>query len=434
MAIRLHRLDRGFVLERIAYHIRTITRRWARECLLRGNANPLIRGFKRLVIPAVRTGFLANHQPRIEVYQGLERRCGHLGMVQPDFNITGRVDSRLPLRKVSYSLNGGDQQLLAFKRSRRIVAYGEFNADIPVTTLRRGENRLLLSATDIVGHSTTVSVSIRRSRWGSYPLPARIVWRRVSDLDDVGLCTDGKWDITSRGLRTTHIGYDRIFLIGNQSWTDYEVLTTVTVHGMSRRNGPQSGSVKHVGFCMRWSGHSVTPGDLSEQPRSGLYPRGGLVWLTSIGGRLPMIRQFVAGDSEDSQNFHPFAVEFDKPFWMKGRCETIGPNTTCYSFKVWAQHAAEPESWDCEVVQHSPIALRFGGLALVAHELDATFGDVEISPLPEDLVATASTSRTALIPGGRFRRAAGSKGETNSHPAKFSDLSESSAQADEDSW
>jgi hypothetical protein len=408
MATRLHSPDRGFVLGRVAYHIKTIANCWAQQCLLRGNDNPVIRGLKRLLVPLAQTGFLANRQPRIEVYQGLERQCGHLGLVQPDFNITGRVDSRFPLRKLSYALNGGDERFLAFRRSRRIVGYGEFNADIPVATLRRGENTVLLSATDIIGHSTLARVIIRRSRSGSYTLPANIVWRRVSDLDDVGQCTDGKWALTSRGLRTAHIGYDRIFLIGNNSWTDYEALTTVTVHRMSRRSGPQSGTVKHVGFCMRWGGHSDNPADLFEQPRSGLYPRGGLIWLTSVSGRLPMIRQFVAGDSEDAQNFDPFAIEFDKPFRMKGRCETIGHDTTCYSFKVWAEDAAEPEGWDYEVVQRGPLALRSGGLALVAHELDATFGDVEINQLAEELVATTSRSRVASMSIDRFGRAAGS--------------------------
>jgi hypothetical protein len=68
---------------------------------------------------------------------------------------------------------------------------------------------------------------------------------------------------------------------------------------------------------------------------------------------------------------------------MKGRCETLpsdrdGSGVTKYSFKVWDIGTDEPSGWDCEVTQSSPTALRTGGCALVAHELDVTFGDISI--------------------------------------------------------
>ena len=43
-------------------------------------------------------------------------------------------------------------------------------------------------------------------------------------------------------------------------------------------------------------------------------------------------------------------------------------------------NAPEPVSWDYQVVRRSKSALRGGGLALVAHETDVTFGDIEINP------------------------------------------------------
>lgn len=67
---------------------------------------------------------------------------------------------------------------------------------------------------------------------------------------------------------------------------------------------------------------------------------------------------------------------------MKGRCQTLeGPNITRYSFKVWNTGNSEPAGWDFEVVQNSDTALSAGGLALVAHELDVTFGDLSIAPV-----------------------------------------------------
>lgn len=65
---------------------------------------------------------------------------------------------------------------------------------------------------------------------------------------------------------------------------------------------------------------------------------------------------------------------------MKGRCETLaGDGVTRYSFKVWNRQ--EPEGWDFQVTQKSDVALQTGGLALVAHETDATFGDLHIQGL-----------------------------------------------------
>ena len=41
----------------------------------------------------------------------------------------------------------------------------------------------------------------------------------------------------------------------------------------------------------------------------------------------------------------------------------------------------EPDGWAWTVTQASPHALRRGGLVLLAHHVDATFGDVRVVPL-----------------------------------------------------
>jgi hypothetical protein len=303
--------------------------------------------------------------------------------VQRDFNVTGHVHSGYPLQNLTYSVNGGILRPLTFKWSKRIVEYGDFNADIPMVLLKPGENTVVLTATDIKGDSVSTEVTITRFLSGSYSLPAVIPWSEVSDLEDVGKCSDGKWTISNEGLRTAQVGYDRIFLIGNKTWTDYEATASVTIHGMPERSGPQSGQVKHVGFCMRWAGHPADQSNITEQPKSGLHPRGGVVWLTILKGCLPPVRQFFPGDSEEFRTFDPFAVRLGDPFWMKASCETVEPETTRYSFKVWRMDVPEPDGWDFQVVQRSSVALRSGGLALVAHELDVTFGDIHVRELPK---------------------------------------------------
>ena len=101
--------------------------------------------------------------------------------------------------------------------------------------------------------------------------------------------------------------------------------------------------------------------------------------MTIQKGKFPPVRQFYSGDSERFQTFDPFPIRFGRPFWMKGRCETLEPAVSRYSFKVWDVDAAEPAGWDFQVVQDSPTALRSGGVALIAHELDVTFGDIQVT-------------------------------------------------------
>ena len=316
----------------------------------------------------------------IEIWHGRHHRIGHLGSAQDDFNVLGHIYSVNPISSVTCLVNDGAPRALRFTVSTRIVKYGDFNADIPVASLRAGDNHIVIQATDSQGRIANANTIVKRELAGTYHLPARISWRAVHSLEDVGLCTDGRWTYGPQGLRTAEIGYDRVFLIGNRSWKDYEVTAPITIHGFSQKNGPQSGTVHHAGFCLRWAGHSTEDNSPGDQPKWGLHPRGGIVWLTSLHGDLPPVRQFWPGDSERWQTFAPFPIQFGRPFWMKGRCETLeGHGVTRYSIKVW--NDKEPKGWDFQVTQKSDSALRTGGLALVAHETDATFGDLLISDL-----------------------------------------------------
>ena len=54
---------------------------------------------------------------------------------------------------------------------------------------------------------------------------------------------------------------------------------------------------------------------------------------------------------------------------------------TAYRFKIWPQTVPEPADWTWVQNQGLPDALRAGGVALVAHYADVSFGDLRVRRL-----------------------------------------------------
>jgi hypothetical protein len=82
--------------------------------------------------------------------------------------------------------------------------------------------------------------------------------------------------------------------------------------------------------------------------------------------------------------FGRFPVKLGRVYSVLLACETLpedaqGRGVTRYSFKIWDAEQPEPGDWDWQQVQASETALRFGGLALVAHHADVSFGDLAIT-------------------------------------------------------
>jgi len=198
---------------------------------------------------------------QIEIWHGMDQKVGHLGECQDDFNVLGMVSDVESLQVLTYSLNSGAAIELTvgndpsgFGDCRRLMRTGHFNADIPITSLRPGINTVLITAADTQGKITTATLNIEK-RNGAYPMPVSIDWEKVINPQDVGQYVDGEWRIENGGLRTMHTGYDRIFLIGEKSWQDYEVLVPVTINGVEKEIGPNSGSGNGVGILLRFTGH-----------------------------------------------------------------------------------------------------------------------------------------------------------------------------------
>ncbi len=358
-------------------------------------------------------------EPIIRVWHGLHQKVGHLGDAQDDFNLMGEVSGPDSIVSLQYFLNDIAAVNLSIGRGRygfkRNAGDGFFNADIPIKKLNPGINKIILSAEDIKGNIRSILVSLEKNSSTNYPLPVEIDWGNVVDPQDVGQYVDGEWVIEKNGLRTVHSGYDRIFLIGDKSWQDYEVMVPVTINRVDTSEGNKKFD-NGVGILMRFTGH-VSGGHRSfanAQPKDGYQPFGSIGWLRwikHIHEEFSRI-QFYSGFSDETLYNEKYCIEVNETYVMKMRCETLSKipkgevlwekqifpkngdirfelpeipveeeGITQYSFKIWEQDEFEPEKWNFQITQVSRNANRKGAFALLAHHVDATFGNITVSSL-----------------------------------------------------
>jgi hypothetical protein len=98
---------------------------------------------------------------------------------------------------------------------------GEFNADFPIAALTPGINTVEVGGRFADRSMARQTMTLERLS-GESPLPVQIAWSTVSDPQEVGQYVDGHWRLGGDGLRPAHLGYDQMFLIGNETWQDYQ--------------------------------------------------------------------------------------------------------------------------------------------------------------------------------------------------------------------
>lgn len=335
----------------------------------------------------------ADWQHGITVWYGQHQEVGHLGPAQDDFNLMGCLWPPEQFQALSYTLNRAEPITLKIARGltgfRRLARAGHFNADIPIRDLRPGKNHIVLTAVRTDSTHLSEDIYVHHHEQGTCPLPYTIHWQDVNHPQDVGQCVDGFWQLGPKGLRTGHTGYDRIFLIGNRSWQDYEVTVPVTIHYVPQKTGPRHGG-NGVGLILRFTGH-IAGGHRKfppDQPKWGYQPFGAIGWLRwekGLNRSAPKL-EFYRGDNDQTIRHGLYRVRLEQTYQMKMRCHTLpdtpeGHGVTEYSFKIWPHGKDEPQRWHWQATQTSEHALRRGGIGLLAHHVDATFGDVTAEPI-----------------------------------------------------
>jgi hypothetical protein len=329
--------------------------------------------------------------PEIDVWEGLSQNYGTPGVPQKIYNVLGRVSDDTFVDTLTYSLNGApDQPLSIGPDTFRLQNDGDFNIDINRNNLNTGINIIDITAEDSQGNTTTVTVALNYTPQNTWPLPYNIDWDNVAGLTDVVQVVDGLWDFTSNGARVLEWGYDRILAVGDLAWTDYEITVPITVHARDALDLGFPSIGPGIGLVMRWQGHSNWQG---RQPNIGYLPMGASVWydFSNNNGTYQL-----SGDAGPLQfdNTGKKLVLGTTYYW-KYRCESQPDGSTFYAAKVWALGQPEPPGWLLSGFEGFG-DLQNGCVLLIAHHVDATFGDVSVVPLGPG--STLAISNLQVIP------------------------------------
>jgi hypothetical protein len=305
--------------------------------------------------------------PVISIWYGSNQAFGELGEPQRWINILGNVSDPDSVASLSYTLNGGQASALSMGPDyRRLGELGDFNVEIGYWELSDGPNEVTITAVDSLDNQSIKIVTVNYTKGNSWPLNYSIDWGIAGSINDVAQIVDGKWRIEGETVRTVEPGYDRLIAIGDRSWTNYEVSVPVIVHSIAE----DYIYTPIVGILARWQGHV----DDGYQPSEQWWPLGALASYSFSA--FPRFKMWLKEDSTIVSDTN-FAFELGTEYIFKLRSETVG-NDSSYKFKVWKSSEPEPLSWNL-IGDELNDDQTTGSILLLAHEVDASFGNVTIT-------------------------------------------------------
>ena len=317
----------------------------------------------------------------IEFWYGEKQRFGFPGLAQPFINIPGRVSGVAKTASLSYSLNNTPGQVVNVGPDlRRLAAPGDFNIEIPSDGLRPGSNRITVTRVLENNRSDIRNIELIYERQVPWPLPYRVEWSQVEDIQAAVQIVDGLWLLNDSGIRIApgYVGYDRTIALGDSSWSSYEILLSFTVNGVdsSAYESPESVS-PGFGVILHWNGHTDTPVDCG-QPRCGWFPVGAINWYSFPENKPGGFNVNTRPMSDLSVSF-PYELQTGANYFLRCRVESL-PFVRRYALKVWKAGDPEPEQWSLQQDEgrKNPAS---GGILLVAHHVDLTFGAIEVTKL-----------------------------------------------------
>jgi hypothetical protein len=319
--------------------------------------------------------------PNIEFWYGHKQVFGHLGRPQQQINILGRARADAGLIELTYSLDGGDEVPINWgPDSRRLLTYGDFNIEFFLEHIEPGMHEVTVRAVDKFENEVTKTVQVAIMPEQVWPLPFDTDWSTTLDVTAAAQPVDGHWVRVPGGVRCLKPGYDRLLAVGDMSWTNYEVTVPITIHSVDPAGYLPPSFTPGIGIIMRWNGHTdfFKPG---SQPSLGWWPLGAageyVYQVDQCGARLQLYgNTFVLQDQDDDCT----PIEFDVTHLWKMRVRTLSNGKHEYKLKVWEQGTTEPPAWTLSMIEEASQPSH-GSVLLLAHHVDATFGDVLVTSI-----------------------------------------------------
>ncbi len=319
--------------------------------------------------------------PIIDVWGGTTQTFGSIGLPQRQINIPGNVSDSDGIASLTYTLNGGAQKSLSIgPDTRRLLMPGDFNVELFDGDLRHGTNQIVITATDNLNETSTASVTVNYSRDKVWPLPYQTDWAAAGSINDQAEIIDGKWvyDAQKGGIRAVEIGYDRMVAIGDMAWKDYEATAQITIHAIDEGGYDPPSYGPGIGLLFRWNGHTDDPVP-DQQPKTGWWPLGAIGWYRWQPDHSARLEILGNHDADLATDLSGRPLLFNTLYNFKMRVETTVGGSV-YRLKVWQVNEVEPPDWDLSGVAAADDPTH-GSLVLFAHHVDATFGNVTVTPL-----------------------------------------------------
>ncbi|MFL6354656.1 MAG: hypothetical protein ACJ74Z_22780 [Bryobacteraceae bacterium] len=336
--------------------------------------------------------------PQIVLWYGNNQTFGANGVPQQWINILGKVTSRVGIATLTYSLNGGPEVDLSWgETADRLVAPGDFNADIDYSLLHPGpNNRVVITATDYQNQTAQQTITINNvgTRLASDVGDFAVDFRNITNatLQNWIQIVDGRWQIgPDNRLRNMQVGYDRAFLIGDTNISgSYDIKTEFVLHSYSCAGWG-------FGAASGWRGHTSDNYGvaLPYQPFIGHpFPAWGVVGTDFTGANSYMIYENFAPFYETilsgNTTAPPVALEIPYMYHYRVTANSDG-RTNRNSLNIWPKGTPEPAEWMVE----ADTPAQAGSILIDAHELDVSIGPTITFTRPAGLgpVLSVSASR-----------------------------------------
>jgi regulation of enolase protein 1 (concanavalin A-like superfamily) len=314
-------------------------------------------------------------QKPIDLWHGEVQAFGAPGEGQRWINILGHAAGNVA--ELAYSLNGGALVPLSIgPDTRRLQLNGDFNVDIDYALLDGSatDDIVTIYATLDNGAVFTQDVTVQYESGHAWDKTYAIDWSTVTDIQDAVQVVDGKWSWDAGGARPEELGYDRLLVLGDQSWDNYELNVSITMHDLENED-PLGRDGGGFAIGMLWDGHT-TGRFAGWQPASGYEPGASFFYTHLLKSHSYHSFSEVLGTKSMS-------LQEDHTYNFTVRVEQTGLYDRMYSLKVWEEGTAEPVDWTLQTIETFSLAEApaTGSIYLNAHYFDVTFGDLSVTEI-----------------------------------------------------